>query len=174
MKIIFKENKELIKSSVIDVIQYKIPKQEEVQFNKISNRIDKHLAYAKSLFFMPSSIAKAIAYKKIEYQLFLEVLSIYFPNKEIENQFVKKLTIQMNAYYGQSILAKLTKVCSTANLLTCQLFIPKNPPAHLYASIYSIINHLNNGKKLASFDFKENKTYFDELYIRGDFYSNEL
>jgi hypothetical protein len=174
MKIKFEENTQLTNISPIEVIQFKIPNSEEIQFNKISNQIEKHLIYAKAFDFIPSSMAKSIAYHKLENILFSNILSIYFPKENISARFIENLCLQMNAFFGQSTLAKLSKACSTANFISCRIFTPKNPVAHLYALIYLIVEHLNEHNNLADFDLDEHRHHFMELYSRGEFYAQEI
>jgi len=174
MAIRFEINHQLIKINPLDLILLNEPEKEEILRNKANNLIDKYLSYAKALDFVPSSLAKAIAYQKIEFQLFSNILPLFFTEKPIDDTFTIQLCNQLNAFYGKNILAKITKVCSTGNFFSCRIFIPENPPAHLYAVVYLILEHLMNNEKLENFDLEKNMSLYQELFERGKLFSEQL
>jgi hypothetical protein len=174
MAIRFEINNKLIKINPLDIILLNEPAKEEILKNKVNILIDKYLAYAKALGFVPSSLAKAIAYQKIEFQLFSNILALFFIDKPIDDTFTNQLCNQLNAFYGQNILAKITKVCSTGNFFSCRIFIPENPPAHLYAVAYLLVDYLLSNQKLEDFDLEQNLSNYRNLYDRAKIFAENL
>lgn len=168
------ENKNLKKISPLEVLNYQIPSDEEVHFNKINNIIERHLVYAKALNFMPRSLAKAISFKNIEISMFSKMFKLYFTNEDISEKEIDKLANVLNAAFAKTRFAKLLKSCITAEVISCNVFIPENAVAHLYSIAYIIDEYLRLKKNLSEFEVDDYIEHYNELYERGKIYSTEI
>jgi len=168
------ENKNLKKISPLEILNYQIPSDEEVHFNKINNIIERHLVYAKALSFMPRSLAKAISFKNIEISMFAKMFKLYFTHNEISGAEIDKLANALNASFAKTRFAKLLKSCITAEVISCNVFIPANAVAHLYSIAYIIDDYLRQNKKVSEFKVENYVEKYNELYKRGKIYSTEI
>jgi len=168
------ENKNLKKISPLEILNYQIPSDEEVHFNKINNIIERHLIYAKALSFMPRSLAKAISFKNIEISMFDKMFKLYFTHEKISEKEIDKLANVLNASFAKTRFAKLIKSCITAEAISCNVFIPLNAVAHLYSIAYIIDDYLRQNKNLSEFEIENFIESYHELYERGKIYSTEI
>ncbi len=169
-----KQNNNFKRIFPLEVFSYQIPSDEEVHFNKISNLIVRYLGYAKAMEYVPKSMAKAMAFKNIELSLFENLFKIYFPESQINEKDIDKLTNILNVEFAKSKFSKILKACVTGDLLSCNIFIPQNAVSHLYAVAYCIDKHLKSGKNLNEFNPNNYQQDYKEFYERGNLYSKEI